>query len=391
MECNKDEAIRAFRAKKFALKAQDLFPMLQVFAILPSEIIIDILSRLSVRTVINCKCVCKSWLQLVETHAFVKSHLSKSFPGIAVAILSQVGIIEFTDINEHNMSLQANAITKLHIPNFPNSSTPTFYIHGSADGLLLLHKLKSGTRSYTLLLCNPITREYISLNPQQFLSSLVISFGFGKSKISGKYKVVMLTQNKCLVYTLGTGSWRSIASDAMLDHKSCVVDNGAFVNGNIHWVACDLKDGSPRISCFDLETELFTTFSAPLPASDSRTSDTRLCAFEGRLCLCFNTSKDESEIWLMNEYGMEKSWTKIFGITGIQVGGGGVIPFIGLKNGDTLLSCDRLVANLFYVSNKNGTVRRIDIPGGICNLTPVLHISSFLSLKSFVMEKTISY
>lgn len=95
------------------------------------------------------------------------------------------------------------------------------------------------------------------------------------------YAYLGATKSECHVYTLGTGSWRSIASGDPLDYRGNTT--GAFVNGNLHWLACDLN-GSQWISCFDLETEVFSTFPCPhLPGSRG---------FGGHLsvlgdCLCY--------------------------------------------------------------------------------------------------------
>ncbi|KAJ9551768.1 hypothetical protein OSB04_015813 [Centaurea solstitialis] len=45
---------------------------------LPEELMIDILSRLTVKTVIHCKLVCKKWRDLILDSSFVNLHLSKS-------------------------------------------------------------------------------------------------------------------------------------------------------------------------------------------------------------------------------------------------------------------------------------------------------------------------
>lgn len=57
---------------------------LDLFENLPSDIITEILSRLPVRTIATCKCVGKSWLQLIESPQFAKHHLSKSVPCLAI-------------------------------------------------------------------------------------------------------------------------------------------------------------------------------------------------------------------------------------------------------------------------------------------------------------------
>ncbi|KAL1557537.1 F-box protein-like protein isoform X1 [Salvia divinorum] len=45
-----------------------------LFLYLPSEILIDILLSLSPEVILTCKCVCKAWLDLIESDVFHKSH-----------------------------------------------------------------------------------------------------------------------------------------------------------------------------------------------------------------------------------------------------------------------------------------------------------------------------
>lgn len=45
---------------------------------LPVPIMVDILSRLPVKTFIRCKCVCKEWLDLISDSYFANRHISRS-------------------------------------------------------------------------------------------------------------------------------------------------------------------------------------------------------------------------------------------------------------------------------------------------------------------------
>jgi hypothetical protein len=45
---------------------------------LPDEVVVDILHRLPVKSLIRFRCVCKSWNSLIQTPAFIDSHLNQS-------------------------------------------------------------------------------------------------------------------------------------------------------------------------------------------------------------------------------------------------------------------------------------------------------------------------
>ncbi|KAH6774974.1 hypothetical protein C2S52_012535 [Perilla frutescens var. hirtella] len=320
------------------------------FTNLPSEITINILSRLPIRTIIRCKCVCKPWLDLLETDEFAKSHLSRSVPGLVVPGCNVFELNDELDLERHELRYTPVA----EFDHTPFISHPHSHpsIQGSANGLLLLWDVSSNNPDSSLYVCNPITREYIELHSHQELVKTKITYGFGVSKITGQHKVVSISHERkddqrknekqlikkpeCRVYTLGTqSSWRSTASGAALDY-SCLTF-GVFLNGNLHWLVSDLE-GCRWISCFDLETERFSSLLPAPPRSDS--------LFGLRDCLCVTdySSQDEVAFWFMKEYGVEKSWTNEFVISRnpypIFEPYEAVYPIKFFKNGDVLMvSC----------------------------------------------------
>ncbi|KAK4391177.1 F-box protein [Sesamum angolense] len=315
----------------------------ELFTNLPSELIINILSRLPIRTIISCKCVCKSWLNLLDTPEFARSHFSRSVPGL---ILWQ---------RQRDLDSE--------------------HFEGSANGLVCFRKL--GQHPETVHICNPITRDYIQLPTPGTIwySPTTVTYGFGASKASGQHKVVRIyhecirvpdthellgiPKSECWVYTLGTGSWRSIAPGPKLEYNSRSI--GAFLNGNLHWLVAD-SEGFARISCLDLETEVFSTFSAPDLPEMSRFLG-GLTVLGDCLCVCDNASDDEIVIWLMKKYGVEKSWTKEFVIRKLPDYAGEsyevVYPIKIFKDGDIMMAWEDF--HLFYHSIKNKTTASVDI------------------------------
>ncbi|CDP21974.1 unnamed protein product [Coffea canephora] len=190
---------------------------------------------------------------------------------------------------------------------------------GSINGLICLNEFDH--KHDAVYLWNPIIRESITLPMPEGVRSYpnIVSYGFGSSSETRKYKVVRIFQelekntrrilkSNCDVYTLGeeTESWRRIGHAPFL-YNSCRT-HGVFLNRNLHWLIGD-QAGSELISCFDLETELFSPFPAPPELSkDFNLASLRL--FGGCLSLCDNTSDYEIVIWVMKEYGITKLWTK---------------------------------------------------------------------------------
>ncbi|KAL1543906.1 F-box protein-like protein [Salvia divinorum] len=161
----------------------------EFFANLPLEITTDILSRLPPRAVVSCKCVCQSWLKLLNSNEFVKSHLSKSVPGMAVVRScvesNSYEIFEFEDsLDLERHHLRYSLVTKFA---FPFAEV----IRGSANGLLFL----TGDQPCDLYICNPITRHYIKLRPDVdsvYSLSQIVAYGFGVTRVTGQHKVVRI-------------------------------------------------------------------------------------------------------------------------------------------------------------------------------------------------------
>ncbi|KAH6818046.1 hypothetical protein C2S51_001649 [Perilla frutescens var. frutescens] len=373
------------------------------FTNLPSEIIIDILSRLPVRAIISCKFVCKPWLNLLKTDEFAKSHLSKSVPGLVVNG-DKCKIFDFDDV----LNLEHHEHHYSPVTGFDCSECGT--IAGSANGLIFLSNTDmEDLWSEYLMVINPITREYIQIpDPQKLACGYhqEFTYGFGASKRTGQHKLVRIFHNyksdeeindfsfpgsEAQVYTLGTRLWRSIIPGPLLEYNCCCF--GAFLNGNIYWLVFD-SNGCSWISCCELDDEVFSIFPSPpaLPAHSKHLL--RFIALEDCLCISDNVSDDEFIIWMLKDSGVEKSWTKDFIISKRQIPnfrrdavGHVAYPVKVFKDGDILMAWGGLC--LFYYSTKSKTGHEIDIFER--DIDSILHTSSFVSLKSYVMERVRSF
>ncbi|XP_042066403.1 F-box protein At5g65850-like [Salvia splendens] len=349
---------------------------------LPLEIITNILLRLSTQSIATCKCVCKPWLNLIESDAFVKSHLSKSAPALAVSITkwdsNWFSVFKLEDelepfSNWFDIYAKHGPITKF---DFRLEST----IQCSANGLLLL---KNACMDDHLYVCNPITREFVEL--RGLVTRKGDRFGFGVSKISGQHKVVCHSHESGIhVYTLKARSmWRVVeAAPPFSDYCDSSIC-GAFFSGNLHWLVKS-KTGDIHICCFDLETERFNTFLAP---------PTNVTFTRGKLyglgdCLCIhNDTLGNNLIWLLNEYEqLENFWTTIQLIGEEHCNHYDYRkcsqPIKIYRNGGILMLHDRC---FFYYSKEKRNVIGIDLIGEIDG--DCLYFSSILFTPSFLSPK----
>ncbi|XP_047961897.1 putative F-box protein At3g17270 [Salvia hispanica] len=151
------------------------------FTNLPSELTTNILSPLSVPSLAISKSVCKSWRDMFESDDFVKSCLSIiKTPRILVRIIStklnstRCTIFEIEDEDEANT--ESNDLHYIMpLIDFGIPHTYSAYMAGmAANGLLLLYS-ELGHARISLVICNPITRQYIRSYAQRNASQKILS------------------------------------------------------------------------------------------------------------------------------------------------------------------------------------------------------------------------
>ncbi|XP_047949589.1 putative F-box protein At1g33530 [Salvia hispanica] len=268
--------------------------MEDMFANLPEELVSDILRRLSIRSVMTCKCVCRSWRRLIKGDEFASPYTSK--PGLS-----------FVHRDGREYTVFDGAFKPLFRFGFPEGWNFHVVI-ASVNGLLAVWD--HDKYAIQMFVCNPMTREYAMLPP---LMGAGFFFGFGVSKLSGLYKILYGDQySSCHVYTLGRGSsgreWRSITSTAP-GVPTLGGDCAKFLNGNLHWLVSNIEKND-LVCSFDIETELFTSFSPPHDYGGNPYGNNHLYILEGQLCLCDILNSNHVVVWKMNSYGDENSWIK---------------------------------------------------------------------------------
>ncbi|KZV38143.1 F-box protein-like [Dorcoceras hygrometricum] len=386
---------------------------------LPSEILINILSRLPIQTILSCKCVNKQLLCLLSTPEFAASHLPLSTTGLLILhycnYLTSCRVFEFEDeLGLQNSNLHSSAVRKFDLNVSMGLPDVCLGVVGSVNGLLCLREW--GNSGYdALYVCNPMTREYIALpriegSPE---NSDFFDYGFGVSKMSGQYKVVGYVHRQsydsqpgpcsdirdyeCLVYTVGTRSWRKVQPGAPFEHYD--LSFSLFLKGNLHGCVLDYCGSAVKlIYCFDLESESFKPFLQIPPSQDGAPLAGNLGILDDCLCFLENRSADEgiSALSVMKEYGVAKSWTEILVISEVEdftfLYKDCIYPIKAFKNGDLVLNWNNL--NLFYFNSVTKTCR--DLDSGIQNEQSSIeaiipHRLSLLSLKNFDGENVLSF
>ncbi|XP_026454422.1 putative F-box protein At3g22710 isoform X2 [Papaver somniferum] len=225
---------------------------------LPKEIMSEILSRLPTESVLDCKLVCKRWLNVVLHPSFSHMHFNRLDSAVCL-----------------------------------NASYKGYY--GPA------------------YICNPITREYILLP----ISKRAYQWtGFGYIPSTSEYKVVRisvgsrdLNAGNIQVYTLGSGfGWRNVGNtDIEIDNFAAPA--GAFANGALHRV--NKREGT--VLAFHLTNEKFIELPSP-PCLTAGVSVT-LKVLGNFLSATSYHNASSCEIWLLKKNKDncdDLSWSKDF-------------------------------------------------------------------------------
>ncbi|MQL83170.1 hypothetical protein Taro_015659, partial [Colocasia esculenta] len=242
---------------------------------IPRDVFFNMFSRLPIKCLARLRCVSKFINGIISDPLFQKLHFETSAPEVYPLIFTyriwRENIISLNQMQLQDQKLQVRFTSIGHLL----TSGPHEFV-GTCNGLLCFAPC---TPEEPLLICNPITSEYISLskpavNPLD--QSCATTFGFGFQPSSKEHKVVRILavpangrdevpdfHITAEVYTLGAaaGLWRKVQSFPYAPQGGQV-----FAQGALHWKIHGqhrLEHESDHIMSFDLSTEEFSTTLHP--------------------------------------------------------------------------------------------------------------------------------
>ncbi|KAK4711887.1 hypothetical protein R3W88_006400 [Solanum pinnatisectum] len=187
-----------------------------------------------------------------------------------------------------------------------------YKIYGSCDGLFLI-----GIK-HKYILWNPSTRESALLPSLWDKFFCDYNFGLGYDPISDDYKVVKIPEDDLEapteILSLKTGSCRKIY-EGYCSFQCDNMDYLTLVRGTFHWLA-DSEGYRFSLFSFNILNEAF----GELPLSKEMpllcdTMEQGVIVLGGMLSVNFVCVKEDTivfDMWVMKEYGIEESWTKLF-------------------------------------------------------------------------------
>lgn len=213
--------------------------------------------------------------------------------------------------------LYDNSINELELDYPLKHPRKSVWIVGSCNGLLCI-----AIEEDTLFIWNPSLRKYNRLPYCGFKGKpgWYVLYGFGYDKSSDDYKVVGIS---CLfkdrarydtvvkIYSLKIGNWKKIGC---FPHGIPLDDSGKFSNGALHWAAsCDFGSSySWTIVSLDLANESFGEVVQPV--YDEGDKDLSLGVLGEWLTVLCNYRGDRADVWVMKDYGVKDSWTKLVSV-----------------------------------------------------------------------------
>lgn len=282
---------------------------------LPDEIIAEILTRLPVKSLLKFRCVAKSWLSLISSSKFIKSHLKISTEN---ADFSNHGIILTTTFNLKHCSvksLTSEPVTVATVMDYPNKKRyRPVWVVGSVNGLICI-----AVDDNDMFLWNPSTRTSKKLPPVavEMKEGFYHICGLGYCEPDDDYKVVSIFcvygfageyESVVQMYSLKTDSWKMIEG-----FKGGVLlnDTGKFASGKLHFSAKPGYGYDRRsvLVSLDLKTEVYDTIE--LPSSGHGRCESSVGLLGGCISVMHDYGATHANVWVLKEYGNKDSWTKV--------------------------------------------------------------------------------
>ncbi|XP_073155121.1 F-box protein At3g07870-like [Henckelia pumila] len=308
---------------------------------LPVHILCDIFSRLPLKSIFRCRCVCKAFLELLQDSYFIELHCARSSTLTTHLFFhdnwQNRAVLRFLTFNHDEVgislcssddqSFNHDLSSKQHIA-CQISAQIGFHIQrldfvGSCNGLLCLY-IESLPKPFYAI-CNPICCEMMKL-PSLVVSAPLCTYanqsGFGYCRKTKKYKVISFmyltpidpvtsAESKRMIakiHTLGADSWRIIENAPRPKLKSF----DPLLNGALHWITDSYKP-CELVSSFNLATETFEFVPPPAHFSlqyVNKISWINIGVLKDCLCICYIYEDADFEVWLMREYGVKESWIR---------------------------------------------------------------------------------
>ncbi|GMY19233.1 F-box/kelch-repeat protein At3g06240-like isoform X1 [Fagus crenata] len=294
------------------------------------DVVFDILTRLPVKSLVRFRCVSNSWNSIISSHFFINTHLDRA-KSLSHNNNNNNGYLLDTSYNSSSPNdlctvvyYSDRTLTEISMLQMPLSDV---HMVDFCNGIFCLRNYETNE----LYLWNPSIRKLKMLSTIRLAhsgASYAIGLGYHSQNNDFKFlRIVYFEGSKARpaeaeVYTLSTDSWRkfvisleyepNIGSINRIDQLRCL-----FFNGALHSIV--FTGEQKFILSFDVNDERFREIMLPQNYVDEKFEITFdiLAVFKGSLAsfVCIEGEevgdRDICYMWVMREYGVVESWTKI--------------------------------------------------------------------------------
>ncbi|XP_074303651.1 putative F-box protein At1g32420 [Silene latifolia] len=339
----------------------------------------NILPRLPAKSLLRFKCVSKVWYDLINSSGFINMQHKRTLvsPTSDDTILVVPGVFNVSSYTYFDATQPTNNRKLL-----PHAPAPAIIV-GCCNGLICL-RFERGC----LGLCDPLNNwgdcriippriDIITSN-----STESHGYGFGYDDVSRVYKIVNIETSymgytrasKVYVLSSGIGSWQEVWG---VPTHTAAFGASVSTNNKLHWILRCIPDhdhnhGDCYIVTLDLHTEVFGKMSIPSSKENYPWTGCDMIVSSGLLYLHMPNNKDGrvdsiAEIWVMKEYGVADSWTKLHNYApGAFRYRGWQIWLIDFKLGRVLLAnyfhTVRTTVEPFWYNLQDSSTTKVDVP-----------------------------
>lgn len=308
---------------------------------LDSDSLLCVLSRLPTKSLLGFTCISKEWFNVIfKNRPFIQVHLDNAKPALSGFIfqekfmcsnedIKKISYLSISSLEHHHDHEGTRSKSTVHQKLF--SFLPEdVVILSSSNGLVCCRScFSSYPVKTTLYICNPINKEWISLDCPDYNKhdSMVLIFDPYKDPIdiSTKFHLVRVNQVEVEkvnedeevgdeeeeevelshyftfeVYSSATNLWKKF--NEICHYEGSIKKQGIYVGNVLHWLT-----DSDHILTFDLEKELSLVISPPIPSKEFKARhDACIGEWKGMLCYVV-ISEHGLHVWHLEDY-YEPKW-----------------------------------------------------------------------------------
>ncbi|KAJ4903421.1 F-box protein DOR [Raphanus sativus] len=349
---------------------------------IPTDLIIEIFTRLPLKSIAICRCVSKTWSSLLRRSDFTELFLSlsKSCTLSRLLLAYQKGrdLFFFSAPQPQNPDENSSPVVATYHMKFSFHACllGSFKLSGLDHGLVGLTSTwigKGREPPLVPMMCNPSTGQSLLL-PRVKTKRVKAMSLFGYDPIDKQVKVLSMpvSQGSVLpvaeeyqVVTLGTGK----LSQRMINcgRELCYYPHlrGKCINGVLYYPSIDMSTESHVLVCFDVRSEKFNFIKV-----DKFFTEGTMINYNGKLGLVWSEgwlSRNSRSVNLCVLEDIEKQeWSKhVYVLPALweDIVGRALLSFVGMTRTNEIVMRSLSPLYLFYFNTEKNTVVRVEIEG----------------------------